>query len=198
MQNAPRQSMPWDRKTKRNEKNSPLVRVEYAQLGASLNGGVVSDIFLLLAVTGWRSSEAKNLRWSELDMERCIATLGDTKTGVSVRPLSVAAIDIIKRQKQNGAAYVFDRQVNGKSRGKPIDALRHQWLKLGMSGDVTPHTLRHSFASLGADLGLADSTIARMLGHSQSSITSRYIHMEKSVIEASNIVAQETLRLMRL
>jgi integrase len=184
-------------KPKETKKTRRLSEAEYAQFGSALNGAIVSDIFLLLAVTGWRSSEAKNLRWSELDMERCIATLGDTKTGVSVRPLSGAAIDIIKRQKQNGSAYVFDRQVNGKSHGKPIDALRHQWLKLGMSADVTPHTLRHSFASLAGDMGLSDSTIARLLGHSQSSITSRYIHMEKSVIEASNLVASETVRLMQ-
>jgi integrase len=184
-------------KPKETKKTRRLSEAEYAQFGSALNGAIVSDIFLLLAVTGWRSSEAKNLRWSELDMERCIATLGDTKTGVSVRPLSGAAIDIIKRQKQNGSAYVFDRQVNGKSHGKPIDALRHQWLKLGMSAAVTPHTLRHSFASLAGDMGLSDSTIARLLGHSQSSITSRYIHMEKSVIEAINLVASETIRLMQ-
>jgi hypothetical protein len=63
---------------------------EYAQFGAALKGGIVSDIFLLLAVTGWRSSEAKNLRWAECDLERCIATLGDTKTGVSVRPPAIS------------------------------------------------------------------------------------------------------------
>ena len=50
---------------------------EYAQLGAALNGDMISDIFLLLAITGWRSSEAKNLRWSECDPERNIATLVD-------------------------------------------------------------------------------------------------------------------------
>jgi integrase len=143
-------------KPKETKKTRRLSEAEYAQFGSALNEAIVSDIFLLLAVTGWRSSEAKNLRWSELDMERCIATLGDTKTGVSVRPLSGAAIEIIKRQKQNGAAYVFDH-----GHGKPIDALRHQWLKLGMSAEVTPHTLRHSFASLAGDMGLSDSTIAR-------------------------------------
>jgi integrase len=173
------------------KKTRRLSNEEYAQLDAALKGGVVSDVFLLLAVTGWRSSEAKNLRWSELDMERCIATLGDTKTGVSVRPLSDIAIDIIKRQKQNGAAYVFDH-----GHGKPIDALRHQWLKLRMSEDVTPHTLRHSFASLAADLGLADSTIAGLLGHKQQSIPSRYLHLDKALVSAANIVAAETLRLM--
>ena len=32
-----------------------------------------------------------------------------------------------------------------------------------MAKDVTPHVLRHSFASLGADLGMADSTIAGLI-----------------------------------
>jgi integrase len=58
-----------------------LSAAEYAQLGAALNGGVISDIFLFLAMTGFRSGEARNLRWAECDLERSIATLGDTKTG---------------------------------------------------------------------------------------------------------------------
>ena len=116
---------------------------------------MVSDMFLLLAVTGWRSGEAKNCVGSELDLEHNIATLGDTKTGVSVRPLSDAAIDIIKRQKQNGSPYVFDTDM-----ANPSSRFAHQWLKLrNVIRDFIPHTLRHSFASLGADLGLADSTI---------------------------------------
>jgi integrase len=168
-----------------------LSEAEYAQLGAALNDSAISDIVLLLAMTGFRSSEAKNLRWAECDLERCIATLGDTKTGVSVRPLSSAAIEIIKRQKP-GSDYVFDY-----GHGKPPAELHYQWLKLGMDDTITPHTLRHSFASLAGDMGLPDHTISRMLGHSQKSMTSRYIHMEKAVIDASNAVAAETLRLMR-
>ena len=184
-------------KPKETKKTRRLSEAEYAQLGVALKGGVVSDIFLLLAVTGWRSSEAKNLRWEELDLERSIATLGDTKTGVSVRPLSSAAIDIIKRQ-QDGSAYVFDRHVDGKLKGKPILALRHSWLKLGMATDITPHTLRHSFASLAADLGFADSTIAGLIGHKQQSITSRYLHLDKALVTAADKVAAETLKLMRV
>jgi integrase len=88
-------------------RNRRLSNVEYVQFGAALKGGIISDIFLLLAVTGWRSGEAKNLCWSECDFERNIVTLGDTKTGVSVRPLSNIAIEIIKRQKHNGSPYVF-------------------------------------------------------------------------------------------
>jgi integrase len=172
-------------------RNRRLSDAEYAQFGAAIKGSSISDIFLLLAVTGWRSSEAKNLKWEECDLERNIVTLGDTKTGVSVRPLSSAAIGIIKRQKQNGVPYVFDYR-----HGKPIDALHYPWLKLGMAKDVSPHVLRHSFASLGADLGLGDSTIAGLIGHKQQSITSRYLHLDKALVSAANIVATETLRLM--
>jgi site-specific recombinase XerD len=68
---------------------------------------------------------------------------------------------------------------------------------LGMPKDVSPHVLRHSFASLAADLGLADSTIAGLIGHKQQSITSRYLHLDKTLVSAANVVAAETLRLMR-
>ena len=174
------------------KRNRRLSQAEYAQFGAALNGDMVSDIFLLLAVTGFRSSEVKNLRWDECDLERSIVTLGDTKTGVSVRPLSDAAISIIKRQTKNRSEYVFDHE-----HGKPIGNLRSRWLKLNMDSTIVPHVLRHSYASLAADLGLADSTIAGMIGHKQQSVTSRYLHLDRALVSAANIVAQETLRLMR-
>ena len=48
-----------------------------------------------------------------------------------------------------------------------------------------------------SDLGLADSTIAGLIGHKQQSITSRYLHLDKTLITSANIVAAETLKLMR-
>jgi integrase len=52
------------------KRNRRLSDAEYAQLGSALNGGVLSDIFQFLAVTGFRSGEARNLRWAECDFER--------------------------------------------------------------------------------------------------------------------------------
>jgi integrase len=82
-------------------------------------------------------------------------------------------------------------------RGKPIYNITPHWYRLNMPPDVTPHTLRHSLASLAGDLGLADSTISGLLGHARNSITSRYIHHDKSLIAAADLVAAETLRLTR-
>ena len=63
----------------------------------------------------------------------------------------------------------------------------------GLSADITPHTLRHSFASLAADLGYAEPTIAALVGHKGGTITSRYIHSADAVLlAAADAVANET------
>ena len=49
-----------------------------------------------LALTGWRRGEALTLRWKHLDLDRRTARLPDTKTGLSVRPLSHAACDVLR------------------------------------------------------------------------------------------------------
>ena len=56
-----------------------LSDTEYAQLGTALNGGlsvapIAASVIKLLTLTGWRSGECKNLRWSEVDLPRQIAT----------------------------------------------------------------------------------------------------------------------------
>jgi integrase len=171
-----------------------LSDAEYVQFSSALRSctpPVIGDIFMMLSVTGYRSGEIRCLRWSEVDLERHVATLSDTKTGRSVRPLSRAAIEVIKRQPHT-SEYVFAFQHD-----KPVGNLTQQWGKLGLDKTITPHVLRHSFASLAGDLGLADSTIAGLLGHARSSITSRYIHLDKALIAAADIVAGETMRLMQ-
>jgi integrase len=167
---------------------------EYAALhnGLSSINTVAADVILFLAVTGWRNKEANNLRWAEVDLERRAAILGDTKTGQSVRPLSGAAIEILKRRDRS-AQFVF-----ATDRGQPLNSINENFSKVGLPEDVTPHTLRHSFASLAADLGLPDHTISGLLGHRNGNITSRYMHLgDRALIEASDLVAGETLRLMR-
>jgi len=62
---------------------------------------------------------------------------------------------------------------------------------------VTPHVLRHSFASLAADLGYSEPTIAALVGHKGRTITSRYVHSADAVLlAAADAVADRTLSLM--
>jgi integrase len=75
------------------------------------------------------------------------------------------------------------------------------WAKIMNKGalpaDVTPHTLRHSFASLAGDLGFSDMTIAALVGHQRRSITSRYVHSADAVLlAAADAVADRSTELM--
>ena len=65
--------------------------------------------------------------------------------------------------------------------------------------DVTPHILRHSHASLAADSGQSDASIAGQLGHVGPTITRRYIRSADAALLATvDHVAEEIIRLMSL
>ncbi len=144
---------------------------EYRLLGKALSIAVRGDVWKsaidatrLMIITGWwRRGEVLGLRWSEIDLPRRTARLADTKTGASMRPLSEAAWALISAQPRTGDVVFASRS------GKSIVGYRKMWLRIAKLGDlpadITPHVLRHSFASLAADLGYNEPTIATLLGH---------------------------------
>jgi integrase len=178
---------------------------EYAALGAALRQGEAEGIWppamaaaRFLTLTGWRSGEALGLRWSEIDLTRRTVTLGDTKTGRSIRPLAHTASDVLKSLPRTPSDRVFPA-----TRGGPEITLHFKkfWPRIAkladLPDDVTPHVLRHSFASLASDLGYSESTIAALVGHKSRTVTSRYMHSADAVLlAAADAVANRTARLM--
>ena len=82
-----------------------------------------------------------------------------------------------------------------------MTGFRKFWIRVAKLGelppDVTPHTLRHSFSSLAADIGYSESTIAALIGHKGRTVTSRYIHTADAVLlAAADVVADRTAELM--
>jgi integrase len=176
---------------------------EYQALGEALEKAASAQLWpaalaasRFLALTGWRSGEVLKLRWAELDLARRTAMLGDTKTGRSVRPLSHAACKILLGLTRS------DDLVFSATRGTgPMTGFPKQWTRIAklseLPPDVTPHVLRHSFASLAGDLGYSEPTIAALVGHKGRSITSRYVHAADAVLlAAADAVANRTTELM--
>jgi integrase len=151
-----------------------------------------------LAFNGWRSGEALTLRWAEVDLARRTASLGDTKTGQSIRPLSRVACNVLRGLTRWGDL-VFPA-----TRGAGdlvMSGFKKMWRKIAKLGelpaDITPHTLRHSFASVAADLGYSDITIGALIGHKGRSMTSRYAHGADTVLlAAADAVANRVSELM--
>ena len=80
-------------------------------------------------------------------------------------------------------------------RDKQLGGYHNTWLDIAaraaLPDDVTPHILRHSFASEAGDLGYSELTIAALIGHKAGSITSKYVHTADAVLlKAADDVAQ--------
>ena len=78
-----------------------------------------------------------------------------------------------------------------------MSGFRSFWNRVATLGefatDITPHTLRHSYASLASDMGFSELTIAALIGHAGNTITSRYVHSADTVLlDAADRVANET------
>ncbi len=129
---------------------------EYGALGDALRKADASGLWppavaaaRFLALTGWRSGEALGLRSSEIDVARRTATLADTKTGRSIRPLPHAACDVLRGLPRTGVDRVFPASRGGAETILHFKKFWPRIIKLaGLPADVTPHVLRHSFTSL--------------------------------------------------
>ncbi len=185
------------RKPKYQVRDRRLSEAEYRILGGILRQAQKSDhyrlhgeILWILAVTGCRRGEIINLRWSEIDIEGSCLRLIDSKEGASVRPIGLPVIEYLesKRSKRTGT-FVFP----GQGVDNAVGNFPQSWKKLLTDTplwDVTPHVLRHSFASIATDLGFTEITIAALIGHAKGSVTSRYVHtLDSTLIMAADTVA---------
>ena len=152
----------------------------------------------LLALTGCRLSEISKLTWAEVDLDAQSLKLGDTKTGASVRPIGSPVVELLQSIKadQKSGFVLIGVRADGRPYGG-LDGAVDRIVKAASLEGVTAHTLRHSFASVAADMNFSDSTIGSILGHAGSGITSRYTHRLDSVlIAAADKIAKEIERQM--
>ncbi len=133
----------------------------------------------LWALTGCRRNEIAGLKWSEVDCERGLLILGDTKTGRSIRPLGAPALALLKNLRAEAnvkAVFVFPA-VRGE--GFYVGAKR-VWPTVTKKAEldgVTPHTLRHTLGSAAASAGEALLMVGSILGHANARSTQIYAHV---------------------
>jgi integrase len=132
----------------------------------------------LLLLTGARLREILDAQWSQVDLERGILFLKESKTGHKPLYLSAAAQAVLADVPRiDGNPYI----IAGLKHGAPRADLKGPWERVrraaGLNG-VRIHDLRHSFASFGAGKSLGLPIIGKLLGHSQAATTQRYAHLD--------------------
>lgn len=136
-------------------------------------------IVVLALSTGARQSEILSLRWNQVDLNRGVITLYETKNKeIRSLPLTGHALKLMKEL--NKVRHIdTDLLFPGKDKKQPAD-IRHVWmtaLDKAKIKDFRFHDLRHSAASYLAMNGATIAEIAEVLGHKTLQMVKRYSHL---------------------
>jgi integrase/recombinase XerD len=149
----------------------------------------------LLYATGLRVSELVALRAGDLNLDEgyltCIGK-GDKQRMV---PLGQEAADWVRkyirearphllRKKTSSWLFVNARDGSALSRVGFWKVLKEYGLKAGITRDISPHVLRHSFATHLLERGADLRMIQAMLGHADLSTTQIYTHVLEARLRA--------------
>lgn len=149
-----------------------------------------ADLFIFLAETGARLSEAEKLTWSEIRATTIsfLGTKNGTDRSVGITPACAAALERLKARHHNTHSGPFGWVKRHQ--------LRTVWDRLRgaldwMGPDTVVHTFRHTCASRLALSGKADIyRIQRWMGHKSIATTGRYAHLiPKTMEDLANALA---------
>lgn len=151
----------------------------------------VTGAIRLLLLTGCRLREILHLRWKDVDFERNLLNLPDSKTGRKVVYLSEGAARVL-HDLPNVGSYV----ILGKNLDKPRSDLKRPWARIARHAgldDVRLHDLRHTFASVNVARGMSLPKIGALLGHKSTSTTARYAHLTEDPLRRALNEGSESL-----
>lgn len=171
---------------------------EIARLGAAMaeaaddheNTTGIGAIRVLL-LTGFRRMEGLGLKRAWVRGREGAVYFPDTKSDFQVRAIGHAAVETIKTQPgRKGSEFVFPADVGEGHFIGVVRVLQRVCKRAKLTG-VTPHTLRHTFASVAGDLGFSELTIAGLLGHAPRGVTQGYVHLDRALVVAADQVSAE-------
>ncbi len=136
----------------------------------------------MLYATGMRISELVNLKITNVDMQRCVVKVlgkGSKERLIPFGETALEALNDYMKDRQNLAS----KEIFLSNRGTKMSRQAF-WSRIkvylgreGLKDSISPHTLRHAFAthllSNGADLRVIQS----LLGHSDIATTQIYTHV---------------------
>lgn len=186
-------STPRDRRLSRAEIEKLGKTMRMAEKDGEHPTALAAIRFLLL--TGFRRAEGLGLQRGWLNEEERSVRFPDTKSGAQTRVIGQAAVDLLLDLPTTKSSFFFPADWGEGHFVGLVRVLDRVCEKTGLT-DITPHTLRHTFASLAGDLGFSELTIAALLGHASRGVTQRYIHIDEALRMTADRVAAEMAGLL--
>jgi integrase/recombinase XerD len=186
---------------------------EVERLIASAKNLMHRTMLMTLYATGLRRSELCQLKVTDIDSQRMVIRVRQGK-GARDRDvlLSSKLLETLREywRWMKPKTYLFPGLVNGWRADVPItpkvvwDAVTEARERAGIEKHVTPHTLRHSFATNMLEAGADLRTIQVLLGHRDIADTAVYLHLSRrhlqalpSPIEAIEVSSPDTVKRSR-
>lgn len=173
----------------RHEKKLPVVlsREEVRRLIATPQRTKHQLLLMLLYGCGLRCAEIRGIRMTDMDFDRRVLHVKNGK-GRSQRYVPISQIVIDKTKEyiavENPKDWLFQTQTPVKKPvRKPYSRRGVYWVvkaaceKAVIMKNVSPHTLRHTFATHLLEDGLDIISIKELLGHSRIETTMVYLHV---------------------
>jgi site-specific recombinase XerD len=170
----------------RKDKKLPLVlsKEHILQIIENTNNIKHRCIVSLLYSSGLRRSELINLKISDIDSSRMLIRVQDAKGSKDRYSLlsNTALKDLRAYYKQwKPKVYLFESPKGEKYSPNSVGKIvTNAAIKAGINKRVSPHTLRHSFATHLLENGTDLRYIQLLLGHSSTKTTEIYTHVAKS------------------
>jgi integrase/recombinase XerD len=149
----------------------------------------------VLYATGLRVSELISLRAGDLNLDEGYLTCIGKGDKQRLVPLGQQAVDWVRRYLHDGRGALLKKKtspwlfVNARD-GGPLSrigfwkVLKEYGIKAGVTAGLSPHVLRHSFATHLLDRGADLRMIQMMLGHADLSTTQIYTHVLEARLRA--------------
>jgi len=171
-------------------KNLRIYRERHGAVPPAMDYAAKRDlaIFEVLYSTGCRVSEIAALTWSDINFERGTTIVEGKGRKQRLCVLGGPACDTLKamrvsaealwEEKADDTAALFLNLKGGPLTVRSIERQMKTWLAAaGLPPELTPHKLRHSFATHLLDAGADLRSVQEMLGHSSLSTTQIYTHV---------------------
>jgi len=167
---------------------------EVAQLIGAARNLYHRTMLMVLYSTGLRRAEMCRLRVKDVDSNRMMLRVEQGKGGIDREvPLSLKLLDCLREYYRwmKPQTYLFPGTVKNWRTDKPItpkivwQAVREASVRAGIKKHVTPHTLRHCFATHLLESGADLRSIQMMLGHSDLEATTVYLHLSRRHLQAT-------------
>jgi len=168
---------------------SQVVRLLGAPDRATEQGQREAAFLEVLYASGLRLSEAAHLRWGDVEPKQGILTLsgkGGKERRVPVAKLALEALLVLRPPQPRATDYVFAAP-DGQPLGRVTlwRIVKENALKAGLPPEVSPHWLRHSFATHLLDGGADIRAIQELLGHARITTTQVYTHVATGHLRAA-------------